>query len=1083
MGAGSSLPSSGRLKEEQTQELITKIMRLMLSKTNIVDLYSLSDPTKCKEYVVATKDALQKLFSEIKVYPEKGKDGVFYFQRIKGLRLRSEDVDQQETRCKDLAFFYVRIFQIFAALALTIFDSIPRDVYLKGKVGEGAAGLGRRLAFGDKAPGFAGQRGGVSHTPGTSPYIPIKNSKFPDLLDIFQYIPGYGSGIEADIIPQLLIQKENNTARASKKPLIFSGYSLLKDGFENGLLTIDQDTIYRFGKDIKPGSAKSVTFANQKHKDSAAARPAVKEEAAKAAAAPPAASQAAAAASPAASQAAAAASPAASQAAAAASPAASQAAAAASQVARPVALSPAAAQAAATARDAAAAQAAATARDAAAAQAAATARDAAGTPLGIGSSGTAFRRPPASRQGSGTQPASRQGSGTPGPGAGSPVPGAGSPVPLVGAEGATAARGRSLSATFGGGGEYKIFDTPPRSFKKFEDEIKSVYVLLDDLEKEQERKPNPATFKKIGELKNEISYARYRKYDDRFEPRIKYSFTINNTEKWIEATFTFYKETSNSRFINITATSIKSNSSVTFPRSKSSMVEESKIQEGLVKFMIDLYKSDNPLYSFSIIKFLENTRLANTSRADPNDTIRILDTNIFIDSPGDVRYLNKVPIYFRGRIRTAKDNTSRRGDDIRDVKIYADLYMEMERTSGQIEYRTRVSFAGYESENPSGFRFPERAIIKTFVATSSNEEPRIQSDSYKTFRKELQKIFMNILEKRSTDYGDYDDTKYTKDGMPVPYDSDRMEQEFKVKTYWDALRQDPPVKAHCVARALQLLNADAIYGTKSERATSHVCDIKFSLIQNRSLPDPTKSITSSAGISVLVNLFFDKLMAQTQAIQDRVDYDEKVAVLRRHFGRVESEERGAAGGTEVSAVKEYLPPFCDSGRGGTIGEFEVRGRRDIDELRDRARALLNRQVKHIGRAVAIIFKLFDEGALKRNDFAFHPRIQAGGITAVNQVAKEARDLLIEYYSDCEDIYKDGLIYLNRAVTRARRDQPQSLAKRFSMSGPAAAAAPAKEDEPARPRLVNVINPYAEPRRRRDRDDDNDDNDYYRRSVR
>jgi hypothetical protein len=633
----------------------------------------------------------------------------------------------------------------------------------------------------------------------------------------------------------------------------------------------------------------------------------------------------------------------------------------------------------------------------------------------------------------------------------------------------------------GGGGKegpYQIFTSgPPANRKGFINGIKKAYLDL------KNRIQSKAEQSKIQEVKDQISIARYRKFDDRFEPRIKYAFIINNTEKWIEATCTFNKESSSSRFITVTATQIVNESKSSFPRSRSFSVEDIKLEDGLVNFFIEMYKSVNPSYSFSVIDFLERTKMINISERDPNDTVQIRDvaqrdyTKIYIDNPSSNRDRNTIPIYFKGRVKFSRDDERRR-DDIRDIKIKADLYMEMDRSSGQVEYRTRVSFTGYENENPSGYPYPERAIIKTFLANSRSEEPSIQFDPNKKFSKELQKIFMNILEKRSTDYGDYDDTKYTKDGMPVPYDSDRMEQEFKVKTYWDALRQDPPVKAHCVARALQLLNADAIYGTKSERATSHVCDIKFSLIQNRSLPDPTKSITSSAGISVLVNLFFDKLMAQTQAIQDRVDYDEKVAVLQRHFGRVESEEGGAAaGGTEVSAVKEYLPPFCDSGRGGTIGEFEVRGRRDIDELRDRARALLNRQVKHIGRAVAIIFKLFDEGALKRNDFAFHPRIQTGGITAVNQVAKEARDLLIEYYSDCEDIYKDGLIYLNRAVTRARRDEPQSLAKRFSMSGPAAAAAAAKEDEPARPRLVN------EARRRRDRDDDNDNNDDDRRSVR
>ena len=41
-----------------------------------------------------------------------------------------------------------------------------------------------------------------------------------------------------------------------------------------------------------------------------------------------------------------------------------------------------------------------------------------------------------------------------------------------------------------------------------------------------------------------------------------------------------------------------------------------------------------------------------------------------------------------------------------------------------------------------------------------------------------------------------------------------------------------------------------------------------------------------------------------------------------------------------------------------------------------------------------------------------PAIEAGGLDAVEQVAKEARELLIEYYTDCELEYRRGVDYIN-----------------------------------------------------------------------
>jgi hypothetical protein len=59
---------------------------------------------------------------------------------------------------------------------------------------------------------------------------------------------------------------------------------------------------------------------------------------------------------------------------------------------------------------------------------------------------------------------------------------------------------------------------------------------------------------------------------------------------------------------------------------------------------------------------------------------------------------------------------------------------------------------------------------------------------------------------------------------------------------------------------------------------------------------------------------------------------------------------------------------------------------------------------------------------------------AGGLEAVNRVATDARELLITYYTDCEDTYKKGVILI----------QEQERGKR-PVVAPPPASAPEEEE--------------------------------------
>ena len=81
----------------------------------------------------------------------------------------------------------------------------------------------------------------------------------------------------------------------------------------------------------------------------------------------------------------------------------------------------------------------------------------------------------------------------------------------------------------------------------------------------------------------------------------------------------------------------------------------------------------------------------------------------------------------------------------------------------------------------------------------------------------------------------------------------------------------------------------------------------------------------------------------------------------------------------------------------------------VGDLRSVTQQLISQQVAHVGKAMELIFELFDRDAIiNRRQFALNPTILAGGTPAVNAVANKAKDLLLQYYVNCETTYRSGL---------------------------------------------------------------------------
>jgi hypothetical protein len=130
MGAGQSVPSlmtHEKLYEltKDTRNIMNILLDYMLKEITVRDFLALSNPNECKKYVIFMANNLFKYFYELQIFPVKDKKGVIVFRPIKDFTNPSQSLEkEQQSLCLVLAYFYVRIFQIYGALALTLIDDV-----------------------------------------------------------------------------------------------------------------------------------------------------------------------------------------------------------------------------------------------------------------------------------------------------------------------------------------------------------------------------------------------------------------------------------------------------------------------------------------------------------------------------------------------------------------------------------------------------------------------------------------------------------------------------------------------------------------------------------------------------------------------------------------------------------------------------------------------------------------------------------------------------------------------------------------------------------------------------------------------
>jgi len=181
------------------------ILTLFFSKANLKRLLDLHKLDQCSKFVFTTAQDLQTQFQKIQISPALGKKGEILFAPIQdiapgllkenatnaqSMRLYAELTHARNENCIHVAYFYVRVFQIYSALALTVINADPMrrraGIAIQGVQAQGP----QRAALLGGSRGYRQEGGAI---PQSGPYKPLRDSiKATPLQVILGYLDAVG---------------------------------------------------------------------------------------------------------------------------------------------------------------------------------------------------------------------------------------------------------------------------------------------------------------------------------------------------------------------------------------------------------------------------------------------------------------------------------------------------------------------------------------------------------------------------------------------------------------------------------------------------------------------------------------------------------------------------------------------------------------------------------------------------------------------------------------------------------------------------------------------------------------------------
>jgi hypothetical protein len=337
------------------------------------------------------------------------------------------------------------------------------------------------------------------------------------------------------------------------------------------------------------------------------------------------------------------------------------------------------------------------------------------------------------------------------------------------------------------------------------------------------------------------------------------------------------------------------------------------------------------------------------------------------------------------------------------------------------------------SLQPIYYKTGEEKQTKSISGLPVDVEVKKANDSY-TVSGESVSIYFTNLFKRIIQ------TLKAGEGAPkasiVENDNYTIEQ-LRIKRVYSNLTNDRP-QAHCLARAMQLLSTKPITDKDS---VSYICKTRFLESNTKSsrsgIPNPGATLDTSPGMSALSQLFYDTIILGTPKIAiGKVSaikqYNEFMKLMAIRFGddtqedgtprAIESYESGLKGIKNKRDTKECTSEsdvFLSSSD-ATTGVYPI------------VLELIKIQRAHATECNTILKKLFNitpyAGGIH---ITLSDYVIKEGFTAIDKITEATRELLIEYYSECEKTYLKGMEF----VLNHKKSRSASTPAPSGVSGP------------------------------------------------
>jgi hypothetical protein len=286
---------------------------------------------------------------------------------------------------------------------------------------------------------------------------------------------------------------------------------------------------------------------------------------------------------------------------------------------------------------------------------------------------------------------------------------------------------------------------------------------------------------------------------------------------------------------------------------------------------------------------------------------------------------------------------------------------------------------------------------------------------------QLQIIFQKYA---SLDYAGKDENTSKRKDSPTMAQFEKnmgeVAEGLQTKLLVGAFTRTTPPKAHCIARALQLVSESGLQSQFPKEIYSHICKTKF-MADTRSLPPSGDKITKEDGIYALAQLFYDTLKEATPAISQATQEQYKSFLTKMKFIYEESKNSKVSFNNlkqnPLGTIVNKLPAAA-CGKDTLDKSYKITNANLIRLVRNNVRQMIEYQINHTANASRILRKLFLLPLESGKPLQIHPNVLKGGMDEVNSIAEEARNLLVDYYSQCEVLYRSGaeIIAANKALT-------------------------------------------------------------------